>query len=159
LAVAQPASKESAGNKPAPNPPAGAPLIQSEAPSPALQRKTCPCGGGCPKCLSPAGGAMLQTKLTVNTPGDAFELEADRVAEHVMRMPAAPGACPCGGGCPKCQSKRGDEYEQRCVQSRQSTATFPMRYRRSDSSPFWFLARVPGRLSNDNNLLARSCCG
>ncbi|MFO1063064.1 MAG: DUF4157 domain-containing protein [Pirellulales bacterium] len=29
----------------------------------------------------------LQTKLTVNTPGDAFEQEADRVAEQVMCMP------------------------------------------------------------------------
>ena len=29
----------------------------------------------------------LQAKLTVNTPGDAYEQEADRVAETVMRMP------------------------------------------------------------------------
>jgi hypothetical protein len=34
--------------------------------------------------------AGIQTKLTVNTPGDTFEQEADRVAEEVMRMP--PGA-------------------------------------------------------------------
>ena len=31
---------------------------------------------------------MLQAKLTVNHPNDAFEEEADRVAGHVMRMPA-----------------------------------------------------------------------
>jgi hypothetical protein len=30
---------------------------------------------------------LLQTKLSVSTPGDAHEQEADRVAEHVMRMP------------------------------------------------------------------------
>lgn len=32
-------------------------------------------------------GGMLQRKLTINQPGDAFEQEADRVAEKVMRMP------------------------------------------------------------------------
>jgi len=32
----------------------------------------------------------IQTKLTVNAPGDIFEQEADRIAEEVMRMP--PGA-------------------------------------------------------------------
>jgi hypothetical protein len=31
--------------------------------------------------------AILQSKLQVNTPGDAYEQEADRVAERVMRMP------------------------------------------------------------------------
>jgi hypothetical protein len=31
--------------------------------------------------------AGIQTKLTVNTPGDAFEQEADRVADEVMRIP------------------------------------------------------------------------
>src|SRR5579862_9312324 len=33
----------------------------------------------------------IQRKLTVNAPGDAYEQEADRVAEQVMRMPE-PGA-------------------------------------------------------------------
>ena len=32
-------------------------------------------------------GGILQRKLTINQPGDAFEQEADRVAEKVMRMP------------------------------------------------------------------------
>src|SRR5437588_11097497 len=35
--------------------------------------------------------AILQRKLTINEPGDAYEQEADRVSEHVMRMPA-PGS-------------------------------------------------------------------
>jgi Domain of unknown function (DUF4157)/Glutaminase len=39
----------------------------------------------------PAG---LQTKLTVSQPGDAYEQEADRVAEQVMRMPAPGTAMP-----------------------------------------------------------------
>ena len=33
---------------------------------------------------------VMQTKLTVNQPGDRFEQEADRVADQVMRMTAAP---------------------------------------------------------------------
>jgi len=70
----------------------------------------------------------IQTKLTVNAPGDAYEQEANRVAEQVMRMPE-PGAtarsvsrspagvqrrCACGGGCPRCQSERehADEHLQ-----------------------------------------------
>lgn len=59
-----------------------------------IQRK-CSCGasaglaGKCDDCEKKklAAGA-LQKKLTVNEPGDAYEQEADRVAEGVMRMPA-----------------------------------------------------------------------
>jgi outer membrane protein OmpA-like peptidoglycan-associated protein len=58
----------------------------------------------------------IQRKLTVNTPGDADEQEADRAAEQVMRMPepgaavtpassSGPGvqrSCACGGSCAGC---------------------------------------------------------
>ena len=69
----------------------------------------------------------IQTKLTVNTPGDAYEQEADRIAERVMRMPepgetpvgsvarSAAGVqrrCACGGGCPRCQGERERDSEQ-----------------------------------------------
>jgi hypothetical protein len=40
--------------------------------------------------LSPAR-SLIQAKLTVNAPGDKYELEADRMAEQVMRMPAVQG--------------------------------------------------------------------
>ena len=33
----------------------------------------------------------LQTKLTINQPGDQYEQEADHVADHVMRMPDPAG--------------------------------------------------------------------
>jgi hypothetical protein len=48
--------------------------------------------------------ASIQRKLTVSSPGDIYEQEADRVAEQVMRMPEPqlPRTCPCGGGCPNC---------------------------------------------------------
>lgn len=60
---------------------------------------------------APKAGAM-QKKLAINTPGDEYEQEADRVAEQVMRMPEPQmlRACPCGGGCSKCQE---DEILQR----------------------------------------------
>ena len=50
----------------------------------------------------------LQTKLTINTPGDAYEQEADRVAEHVMRMPEpqVQRTCACGGTCDDCKKKQ-----------------------------------------------------
>lgn len=72
-------------------------------------------------------GRCLQKKLTVNQPGDAYEQEADRVADMVMRMPdAAAGSslpniaslgsgstlrrCSCGqssssGECEECKAK------------------------------------------------------
>lgn len=52
----------------------------------------------------------LQPKLTVNTPGDAYEQEADHFAEQVMRMsgPNIEGGCACGGGC-SCQSGNGEK--------------------------------------------------
>jgi hypothetical protein len=47
-------------------------------PSPTLY----PFGGVCHTCP-----ARVQAKLTVNKPGDKYEQEANRVAEHVMQMP------------------------------------------------------------------------
>ncbi len=53
-----------------------------------IQRKAiCACGGDCPKCGDDALGRGVQSKLTVSTPGDAYEREADRIAEEVLRMP------------------------------------------------------------------------
>src|SRR5438067_498464 len=57
----------------------------------------------------------LQAKLTVNQPEDAYEQEAYRVAEQVMRKPTAVGQvqrrCACGGiagpegECEACKQK------------------------------------------------------
>src|SRR4051794_26031082 len=45
----------------------------------------------------------LQTKLIINQPGDAYEQEADRVADQVMRMPDSVALvqreCAYGGTC------------------------------------------------------------
>ena len=68
-----------------------------------LQRKGA-CGGGasgftgeCEECANDIVG--LQTKLRINEPDDAYEQEADRVAEQVMHMtePQLEGTCACGG--------------------------------------------------------------
>lgn len=52
--------------------------------------------------------AGIQPKLVVNTPGDAYEQEADRVAEQVLHTPDArlQRACACGGECPTCKKKQ-----------------------------------------------------
>lgn len=61
-----------------------------------LQRK-CACGshtmggGQCAECQKKmsVGSRPLQAKLAISEPGDAYEQEADRVAEQVMRMSPA----------------------------------------------------------------------
>lgn len=53
-----------------------------------IQRK-CNCGGTCPKCKEKRRLEELgvQPSLIVNTPGDKWELEADRIASRVISMP------------------------------------------------------------------------
>jgi outer membrane protein OmpA-like peptidoglycan-associated protein len=46
-----------------------------------MRKSSCACGGGCPGC-QPAGG------LKISEPHDPAEVEADRMAAEVMRMPA-----------------------------------------------------------------------
>ncbi len=63
----------------------------------------------------PVTAGVLQTKLTINQPGDAYEQEADRVAAQVMRMPepTLQRACACGGECPDCKAAQtGGEGER-----------------------------------------------
>lgn len=58
--------------------------------------------------IHPRAAGSIQTKLTINKPGDEYEQEADRVAEHVLQMPhpRVQRTCACGGECPKCQSEK-----------------------------------------------------
>ena len=61
----------------------------------------------------PAAGA-IQTKLAINELEDSYEQDADRMAEQVMRSPEPQlqRACPCGGGCPNCDTEQpGREHE------------------------------------------------
>jgi hypothetical protein len=64
--------------------------------------------------VSDKSRASVQAKLTVSSPGDVYEQEADGVSERVMRMPEPPprSGCACGGGCPTCQAGQpGREHE------------------------------------------------
>lgn len=74
---------------------AGIPIFAVTPTRERMLQRACACGGSagfsgeCKECKSKKllGGAM-QAKLVINEPGDAYEQEADRVAEQVMRMPA-----------------------------------------------------------------------
>src|ERR1700685_400834 len=67
------------------------------------------------------GAPAIQTKLTVNQPGDQYEQEADRVADQVMRMPepvASPEPPPESGGatglyrkCSQCEEEKVQREE------------------------------------------------
>ena len=91
-----------------------------------VQRKAhCACGGGCPRC---AGEHRVEPKLAINTPGDLFEREADRIADAVIGMqePAASGAFhrvagfglqrggshEGNGPCPECESEQHGELQR-----------------------------------------------
>jgi len=76
----------------------------------------------------------IQTKLTVNEPGDKYEQEADRVAEEVMRSSSLFGggisaggppnvqkkcaACESGGGlCPQCAEEEEKKLQRKPISS------------------------------------------
>lgn len=50
----------------------------------------------------------VQARPAVNTPGDLYEREADRISEQMMRVlePQLHRASPSGGGCPECRDER-----------------------------------------------------
>jgi hypothetical protein len=81
-----------------------------------LQRKaTCACGGGCPRCQNKL---PIQTKLAVSQPGDIYEQEAERVAEHVMRMRVTKqhncAACSAGAfTCSKCFAEKNSPVQRK----------------------------------------------
>jgi hypothetical protein len=86
--------------------------------------------------IFPSAVHGMQRKLMVNVPGDAYEQEADHVADQVMRM-AEPGAassasparstavaagvglqreCACGGSCDDCKKKKEEGKENKPLQ-------------------------------------------
>lgn len=61
------------------------------------------------------GQSREVNSIFVNASDDIYEQEANRVSNQVMRMPdpQLQRACPCGGGCPKCQTNQpGQEHER-----------------------------------------------
>lgn len=72
--------------------------------------------------------ASLQTKLTVNQPGDQYEQEADRVADQVMRMTAPPAIQRQCASCEeqeKLQRKCAEEEEKKTGLQRKETGAGP----------------------------------
>lgn len=91
-----------------------APVPAARGPSPPA-RPQAEGGGATPnrrwsRLLTVAG--TLQAKLTVNAPGDAYEQEADRVADQVLRMPDGElaGVAPAAPGiqrmCAECEEEK-----------------------------------------------------
>ncbi len=78
------------------------PVPDSAAPSiRGMLQRACACGrsgglsGTCEECEKKKMADMsMQAKLRINEPGDAYEQEADRVADLVMRMPTDRAAFP-----------------------------------------------------------------
>ncbi|MGH8564161.1 MAG: eCIS core domain-containing protein [Gammaproteobacteria bacterium] len=80
---------------------------------------------------------LIQAKLTVNSPGDEYEREADRVAEQVMRMPAVQREALDEDEEPEIMTKReqahaadgafeaGEEFEQQLRATRRQGQPLP----------------------------------
>jgi hypothetical protein len=101
-----------------------------------------------------AAPLSLQRKLTVNTPGDKYEQEADRVAEQVMRMPEPQiqRQCTCGNG------SSGGECEE-CKKKKLTTSGFLQREAISPSVGFSAPPIVNEVLSTSGSPLPHSACG
>lgn len=73
----------------------------------------------------------IQTKLKISQPGDMYEQEADRIAEHVMRMSAPSQSNPTvtkdekriDRKCAACEMKKEEEEEKMTVRRKSSTAS------------------------------------
>jgi hypothetical protein len=82
--------------------------LNGSTPGTVLQRK-------CASCEEEEQKKM-QTKLAINTPGDAFEQEADRVADAVVsnRVPAAPRPMPASSRVQRCSCSAGRHQCEQC---------------------------------------------
>lgn len=57
-------------------------LTEATGKTPIFRKASCACGGGCPSCAHTSGN------IPVSQPSDPAEIEADRTAARIMRMPA-----------------------------------------------------------------------
>lgn len=89
---------------------------------------------------APKVGA-LQPKLAISKPGNEYEQEADLIAEQMMRTPEPQMqlACPCGGGCRKCQTQflvdRKEHVQTKRKDSSAATGTAPPLVYKALTSP------------------------
>ena len=71
----------------------------------AARTGACACGGTCPRCSHGAGRSRA---IAIGEPDDAYELEADRVANRIMSAPHANGMP--GTGAPTSSPPRVSRY-------------------------------------------------
>jgi hypothetical protein len=90
---------------------------------PLLQRApVCACGGRCPRCQE-------NTDLKIGAPGDAYEREAEAVADRVVRGTGSQLTTPFAAGVPRASGTRGFEDNAPSVQTQ--------RARSGDSEGLW----------------------
>jgi hypothetical protein len=101
----------------------------------------------------PAPGPLpypMQAKLDVGPVSDPLEREADRIAEHVMRIPQ-PGAavhppmshavagiqrkCSCGGSCDTCKAEASDDEHGQVQRKTAAAQTFHLAANRAMTAP------------------------
>jgi Domain of unknown function (DUF4157) len=87
-----------------------------------------------------------RSDIAVNTPGDSYEREADRVAADVMRVsePRLQRACVLGAACPKCSEGRHSQEGTR-LQASRIQANAPEPPVPSLGSPVHEVLRTPGQ--------------
>ena len=78
--------------------------------------------------VSLAAPPKLQGKLQISRPGDAYEREADSVAERIMRMPDTTvrlqRKCACGGTCAEC-AEEGPRVQRRAAGGAEAAVSVP----------------------------------
>lgn len=82
------------------------------------------------RMLSRTAPAM-QTKLTVNRPGDPFEQEADRVADQVMRMPAP--ALSIQRKCTGCEEE--EKLQRKCAECEEEEKKGELHRKETNAGP------------------------
>lgn len=88
-------------------------------------------GAQCAECQKKQiNGKLLQTKLAISEPGDAYEQEADRVADQVMRMPSV---------------------DVMCLRSHRDEPWRPGQDPRATLLPYWGCSSAASRSSNARN--------
>jgi hypothetical protein len=87
-----------------------------------------------------ASGLAIQAKLTVGAPDDAFEREADRIADHVMRMPV--GSATIQRACAACGQKDDEDETVRRKPIAVLDASSPGRIMRLPADDDDFLASI-----------------
>jgi hypothetical protein len=79
-------------------------------------KPACACGGGCPRCQAAA------SNLKIGEPDDAYEREADAVADRVMRMadseaPVSPAASGLQRKCSSCEKQEREGANPQTAQA------------------------------------------